>query len=402
VQDSGLKTIAIVGASLAGLRAAETLRSEGFDGRLILVGSETRLPYDRPPLTKEILRGQWDEDRIGLRRAPWEELDLDMRLGRTAVRLRPEARTLELDDGATIAYDGAIIATGASARRLPNQPDMDGLFTIRSLDDALALREALENGPRVAVLGAGFIGAEIAASARAMGCEVTMIDMEAAPMVRGLGLELGGIAGTLHRDNGVELRLGVGAAKIEGASSVEGVALTDGSLIESDVVVVGIGVSPNTQWLADSGIALNDGVLCDQTCATSVDNVVAAGDVARWRHPHYDEPVRFEHWTNAVEQAVHAAKRLLHGPSVGAFAPIPLFWTDQFGVKIQVAGTVGATDEVCVVEGDPAKYRFAALVRRGSKLGGVVTFRRARLFIKYSQMIADGLTWDEALEAAKT
>jgi NADPH-dependent 2,4-dienoyl-CoA reductase/sulfur reductase-like enzyme len=396
-----MNTIAIVGASLAGLRAAETLRSEGFDGRLILVGSETRLPYDRPPLTKEILRGQWDEDRIGLRRAPWEELDLDLRLGRTAVRLRPEARTLELDDGATIAYDGAIIATGASARRLPNQPDMDGLFTIRSLDDALALREALENGPRVAVLGAGFIGAEIAASARAMGCEVTMIDMEAAPMVRGLGLELGGIAGTLHRDNGVELRLGVGAAKIEGASSVEGVALTDGSLIESDVVVVGIGVSPNTQWLADSGIALNDGVLCDETCATSVENVVAAGDVARWRHPHYDEPVRFEHWTNAVEQAVHAAKRLLHGPSVGAFAPIPLFWTDQFGVKIQVAGTVGATDEVCVVEGDPAKYRFAALVRRGSKLGGVVTFRRARLFIQYSQMIADGLGWDEALEAAK-
>jgi NADPH-dependent 2,4-dienoyl-CoA reductase/sulfur reductase-like enzyme len=182
---------------------------------------------------------------------------------------------------------------------------------------------------------------------------------------------------------------------------VDGVALTDGSLIESDVVVVGIGVTPNTQWLVDSGIALNDGVLCDETCATSAENIVAAGDVVRWRHPHYDEPVRFEHWTNAVEQAVHAAKRLLHGPSVGAFAPIPLFWTDQFGVKIQVAGTVGATDEVRVVEGDPAEYRFAALVRRGSKLGGVVTFRRARSFIKYSQMIADGLGWDEALEAAK-
>lgn len=395
-----MNTIAIVGASLAGLRAAETLRSEGFDGRVVLIGAENRLPYDRPPLTKEILRGEWDEDRIALRREPWEDLDLDLRLGRIATGLRPGPQAVDLDDGETIVYDGAIVATGASVKRLPDQPELPGVFCLRTLDDALTLRSALEKRPRVVVLGGGFIGAEVAASARTMGCDVAIVEPEPVPMVRGLGLRLGEAAATLHRREGVDLRTGVGARGIGGRNAVEFVELTDGSKIACEAVVVGIGVRPATNWLANSGLKLDDGVLCDETCAASAEGIVAAGDVARWRHPKYEKPVRFEHWTNAVEQAVHAAKRLLHGPEVGAFAPVPIFWTDQFGVKMQVAGDVGRDDEIKVVDGDPAELRFVALVRSGAKLGGVVAFKRPRLFIKYSEMIENDASWEEAIAAA--
>jgi 3-phenylpropionate/trans-cinnamate dioxygenase ferredoxin reductase subunit len=395
-----LRTIAIVGASLAGLRAAETLRSEGFDGRLILVGAEDRLPYDRPPLTKEILRGEWGEDRIALRREPWEDLDLDLRLGRIATGLRPGPQAVDLDDGETIVYDGAVIATGAAVKRLPDQPDMPGVFCLRTLDDALALRDALEARPRVVVLGGGFIGAEVAASARTMGCEVSIVEPEPVPMLRGFGLQIGEAAAALHRREGVDLRTGVGARAIRGQGEVEAVELSDGSTIDCGVVLVGIGVRPATHWLVDSGLALDDGVLCDETCAASAAGIVAAGDVARWRHPRYEKPVRFEHWANAVEQAVHAAKRLLHGPAVGPFAPVPTFWTDQFGVKMQVAGSVGRDDEIKIVDGDPAGFRFVALARSGAKLGGVVAFKRPRLFIKYSEMIGDDASWDEAVAAA--
>jgi NADPH-dependent 2,4-dienoyl-CoA reductase/sulfur reductase-like enzyme len=271
---------------------------------------------------------------------------------------------------------------------------------LRTLDDALALRGALEKRPRVVVLGAGFIGAEVAASARTMGCEVAIVEPEPVPMLRGFGLQIGEAAAALHRREGVDLRTGIGARGIRGRGKVESVELSDGSSIDCGVVVVGIGVRPATHWLEDSGLALDDGVLCDETCAASADGVVAAGDVARWRHPRYEAPVRFEHWTNAVEQSVHAAKRLLHGPEVGPFAPVPVFWTDQFGVKMQVAGSVGRDDEIKIVDGDPSELRFVALVRNGAKLAAVVAFKRPRLFIKYSEMIGNDASWDDAVAAA--
>ena len=397
-----LQNIAIAGASLAGLRAAESLRRLGYDGRLVVVGAEKHLPYDRPPLSKELLQGRWDVDKIGLRKRPYEELALDLRLGVRAQSLDLAARELALDDGTRERFDALVIATGASPRRLRGQPELAGLHVLRSLDDALAIRAALDARPRVLIVGAGFIGAEVAASCRARGLEVTVVEPLPVPLARGLGESMGRVCGELHRDHGVDLRCGVGVTRVEGAGRVERVALSDGAVLPADLVVVGIGAAPETAWLAGSGLRIDDGVVCDSHCAAAP-GVFAAGDVARWHNPLFDEVMRVEHWSNAVEQGSYVAERLA-GSDVGAgpFAPVPFFWSDQYDVKIQFAGRMRPDDEVRVVAGSLAERKFTALYGRAGRLSGVLTFSRPRDLAKYRRLVAERADFASAIAAAST
>jgi NADPH-dependent 2,4-dienoyl-CoA reductase/sulfur reductase-like enzyme len=395
-----LDRVLIVGASLAGLRAAEALRRHGFEGRLVAVGAEAHMPYDRPPLSKELLAGAWEPARCALARDETEALEVEWRLGCAATGLDLAARRVELADGSRVDFDGLVIATGASPRSLPDQPELEGLFTLRSLDDALRLRAALDAGPRVAVVGAGFIGAEVAATCRGRGLDVTLIEALPLPLERALGARIGSLVADLHRDHGVDLRLGVGVREVRGEKRVEGLELSDGSRVDAEVVVVGIGVRPATGWLEGSGIALDDGVLCDEACRASAPGVVAAGDVARWPNPRTGDVMRLEHWTNASEQADAAARTLLAGEG-GAppFAPVPFFWSDQYDRKIQFAGSVHASDAMRVVDGAIEERRFVALYERGGRLRGVLGVNRPRLVMKARRLLREDASFDEALAA---
>ncbi len=399
-----LKSVAIVGISLAGLRAAETFRREGFAGRIVAIGAEPHLPYDRPPLSKELLRGDWEPDQLVLRKQGVDDLDLEWRLDARAVALHTDTNVVELHDGERIAFDGLVIATGASPRRLPNQPDLGGVFTLRTLDDALALRELLDGHPKVVVIGAGFIGAEIAATCRIRGLDVTVLEALPQPMVRGLGPELGAVLAGIHREHGVDLRTNVVVESIEGdgAGQVRGVRLADGSLVAADVVVVGIGVVPETGWLEGSGLTLDNGVVCDETCLAAP-GIVAAGDVARWPNPLFDgRLMRLEHWTNATEQGVHAARRLLGHEE--PFAPVPFVWSDQYDRKIQTVGVVSADPDVDVYVGHGtfADRQFVALFGQGGRLLGALGFNRPRFVMQYRRMIAERGSWDDAVAFANS
>jgi 3-phenylpropionate/trans-cinnamate dioxygenase ferredoxin reductase subunit len=405
-----MRTVAIVGTSLAGLRAAETFRREGFDGRIVAIGAEPHLPYDRPPLSKELLRGDWEPDQLVLRKQGVDDLDLDWRLDARAVALRLDAHEVELHDGERVAFDGLVIATGATPRRLPNQPNFAGVFTLRTLDDALALRELLDGHPKVVVIGAGFIGAEIAATCRTRGLDVTVLEALPQPMVRGLGPELGSVLAAMHREHGVDLRtdvvvdaiVGDGDGDGDGDGWVRGVRLGDGSVVAADVVVVGIGVVPETAWLAGSGLTLDNGIVCDETCLAAP-GVVAAGDVARWPNPLFDGALmRLEHWTNATEQGVHAARRLLGHTE--PFAPVPFVWSDQYDRKIQTVGVVSAEPDVDVhiAHGTLAERQFVALFGRGGRLLGALGFNRPRFVMQYRRIISERGTWDDALQLANS
>jgi NADPH-dependent 2,4-dienoyl-CoA reductase/sulfur reductase-like enzyme len=393
-----VERIVVVGASLAGLRAAEALRWGGFTGTLVLVGAEEHPPYDRPPLSKQVLAGNWDADRVWLRKPDdYEPLGLDLRLGQQATDLDVAGREVVLHGGERLPYDAAILATGAAPRRLPGTPQLDGVVELRTLDDALALRAAFEQQPRVVVVGAGFIGAEVAATARQRGLDVTVLEALPVPLSRGLGDRMGMACAALHLDHGVDLRCGVGVAGFEGEERVSGVRLTDGSVVPADVVVVGVGVAPATAWLESSGLELNDGVVCDEHCRAAP-GVYAAGDVARWTNPLFDESMRVEHWTNAAEQGQAAAENLLAGEGRGTpFAPVPFFWSDQYDVKIQFAGRSRPGDDVEVVDGSLEAHRFVALYGRAGRLVGCLGFSRPRLVMTYRRLLAEGASWDEAL-----
>ncbi len=404
-----LDRVAVVGASLAGLRACETLRMEGFTGTITLVGAETEQPYDRPPLSKKLLAGEWDGDRIRLRKPEaFDELNLDLRLGVRATALDPERRILGLADGTEVAYDGLVIATGAAPRRLPGQPVLDGICELRTLADALDLRSRfVEPSTRVTVIGAGFIGLEVAATARHAGCVVTVLEGAPSPLVRGLGVELGAAVASVHARHDVDLRCGVQVSAIEGADGrVSGVRLSDGTLIGSDVVVVGVGVSPATEWLIGSGLELGDGVVCDDTLWTGAPGVYAAGDCARWHNhvfdPHDDAVMRVEHWTNAAEQGAAAARNLLAVTAGGTPTPyesVPFFWSDHFESRIQFVGRAHGGDDVHVFAGS-IDGSFAALYGWEGRLRGVLGVSMPKMVMPFRTLIASKASWSEALEKA--
>jgi len=399
-----VRTVVVVGASLAGLRATETLRREGFDGRIVLVGAEPHLPYDRPPLSKQLLAGEWEPQDLALRRTPYDELDVELRLGARATALDAAGRLLTLEGDESLPFDGALLATGAAPRTPPGTPDLDGIFVLRTVDDALDLRARLDGRPRVVVIGAGFIGSEVAATCRMRGLEVTVLEALPAPLVRGLGPVLGMVCGELHRDHGVDLRLGVGVAAIEGDGKVERVRLDDGSTVEADIVVVGVGVAPVTDWLDGSGLVLDNGIVCDETLLAAP-GIVAAGDVARWPNPMFDgEVMRLEHWTNAAEQGVAAARRLLvaEGDAADAYAPVPFVWSDQYDRKIQTVGHFRGDDEMEVVYGSLDERRFVAVFGRDGRLVGALGFSMPAKVMQYRKMIEERASFADALERARS
>ena len=369
-----LDTIVVVGASLAGVRLVQALRREGFGGRIVLVGAETHWPpFDRPPLSKQVLTGDWDPDKARLR-VP-DPFDAELVLGRRAVALDLVASTLTLDDGSAVAFDGLVIATGASPITLPGTDDIAGVHVLRSIDDCLALRRDLASARRVAVVGAGVIGCEVASSCRTLGLEVTLVEALDVPLTRVLGPEMGRVATALHESHGVDVRLSTRVVAIEGDGTVERLQLSDGPVVEADVVVVGVGVRPATGWLEGSGLTVDDGVVCDEACVAvgSEGRVVAAGDVARWVHPLYGRSMRVEHWTNASDQASHAAKALLLGAdAAGPFSAVPYFWSDQHGTKFQLVGTSGPGDDVAVVEGSLEDDKFVATFGRDGVVVGAL------------------------------
>jgi NADPH-dependent 2,4-dienoyl-CoA reductase/sulfur reductase-like enzyme len=399
----GPETVVVVGASLAGLRAAEELRRLGFDGRLVMVGAESHLPYDRPPLSKAVLAGEAQGDDIVLRHQAPDDLDVDWRLGRRAVGLEVASRTIELDDGEQITGDrGIVIATGATPRRLAGIPALAGIHELRTLDDCLAIRADLDAGARrVVIIGAGFIGSEVAATCRGRHLDVTVLEALPAPMVRGLGPVLGAVLAGLHRDHGVDLRTGVGVEGVDGVERVERVRLADGTTVDADVVVVGVGVVPATAWLEGSGLTIDNGVVCDETLLAAP-GIVAAGDVCRWPNPLFGgELMRLEHWTNATEQGIAAGARLVVGDDATPFAPVPFVWSDQYDVKIQVAGDVRGDDRLEVVDGSLDERRFVAAIGRGDRLVGAVGFSRPRVLMQYRRLVAEGTSWDDALAVAE-
>ena len=396
-------SVSIVGASLAGYWAAETLRRDGFKGRISLIGDEPHAPYDRPPLSKKFLAGDLDDDRLPLTTAEkLADLGLEMRLGCRATGLDVATRTLEVD-GVAEPYDGLLIATGARCRNLPGTAGLPGVHTLRTRDDAEAIRDALANGARrVVVVGAGFIGAEVASTAIGRGAEVTMVEALEAPFGRVLGVEMGAVMADVHRRHGVDLRTGVGVDEVLGDDRLVGVRLADGATLEADLLVVGIGVVPNTDWLEGSGLTLDDGVVCDETCLAAPD-VVAAGDVARWANPRYGEVMRVEHWDNAVQQGVHAARRLLQSDEEATpYAPVPWFWTDQYDRKVQLAGRPHTDDEVRVVAGSTAEHRFAAFYGRDGRFTAALGMNRPRQVMQSKSLLDAGASWDEALAFAST
>ena len=419
-----MQSVAIVGGSLAGLRAAETLRSDGFNGTIHFIGEETRLPYDRPPLSKEVLGGKMEVANAGLiSQEAFDALRLELHLGKRAVGLDAERRAVKLekvgagDAGATeeVAADGIVIATGARPRELPGTEGIGGVYTLRTMEDCLALKAEFEAGPKVVVIGAGFIGAEVAATARNLGLDVTVVEMLATPLARVLGDTMGQVMADLHRENGVDLRLGVGVNEVAAGDDgrVASVELSDGTSIEADVVVVGIGVVPNTEWLEGSGLEIDNGVVCDETLLAAP-GITAAGDAARWSNRRFGETMRVEHWDNAIEQGIAAARRLLAGGWEGEgesgggepgeatpFTPVPWFWSDQYDRKIQLAGRSSPDGKVEIVTGTLEERRFAAIYEREGKLVGVLGMNRPRHVMQYRQLIVDGASWEEALAFAQ-
>ncbi|MFE3446643.1 NAD(P)/FAD-dependent oxidoreductase [Nocardia sp. NPDC059180] len=394
--------IVIVGAGLAGLRTAEELRRAGYEGELILLGDESRPPYDRPPLSKQFVRGETDDTT--LRPAEFfTEKKIDLRLNQEAVGVDAEARRLRLADGSALDYSELIIATGLRPRRLPGLPDLGGVHVLRNHADAAALRSELGGAKVALVIGAGFIGCELAASFRASGVEVVLVEPQPTPLASVLGEQIGALVARMHRDEGVDLRCGTGVDSLlaDDGGKVRGVLLTDGSEVAADLVVIGVGSRPVTEWLAESGIELAEpaaggGVLADEVGRTSAAGVWAVGDVAAWLHD-TGARKRVEHWTNAGEQAKLLACALL-GAEPPTAARVPYFWSDQYDVKIQALGTPGATDEVRIVSDDGRK--FLAYYIQDGILTGVVGAGMTAQVMKTRAKIAAGAPVAELLGAS--
>lgn len=410
------RNLVVVGASLAGLRAVEAARKAGFAGAITLIGAEPHLPYDRPPLSKAYLEPQPAGDpappppTFRTEAMLRDELGVDLRLGTAATGLRVDRKEVLLGDRAqdsdavgydAVGYDALVIATGASARTLPGADGLAGVHPLRTLDDAIAVRRALDAGARTVVIGAGFIGSEIASGARKRGLPVTVVEALPTPLVRAVGEAMGGVCAALHHRNGTDLRCGVGVTAVDGDGRVERVLLSDGSAVEADLVVVGVGATPATGWLDDSGLRLDNGVVCDANLCTGAEGVYAAGDVARWHNSLFDRPMRLEHWTSAAEQGAVAARNALDPGSATPYRTVPYFWSDWYDSRIQFVGVPTAT-EVSVVDGDMARDgRCVALYRDGDRLVGALTINGQSVIMKYRALIMKGTSWPDALAFAE-
>ncbi|MEY4130961.1 MAG: hypothetical protein RLZZ31_1085 [Actinomycetota bacterium] len=416
---SELPTIAIVGASLAGLSAARTLRREGFNGSIVVLDADPALPYDKPPLSKQLLAGDWDPEKIVLS-AVNEDLQLDLRRATRAIALDTANRQLTFTtsqsaasdvapgERETLTYDGLILACGASARWLPGTQGIAGVHVVRSLDDSLQLRDELEANPsRVVVIGAGFIGAEVASTCRKRGLNVTLIEAMPLPLGHILGEQVGEVCAEIHRMNGVDLRLGTGIEKLntiqtDEGERVVGVTLSNGETIDAEVVVIGIGVAVNTQWLENSGLQLENGIVCDNTLKAAA-NVVACGDIARYPSARMGQMVRIEHWEHAIAGGEAAARTLLaemSGQPGPVFDALPWFWSDQYDRKIQLAGRPGPDDSFEIVHGSLEEFRFVALYGKGDKLTAVLGMNRPRHVVQLRTIMEQGATLAEAREKA--
>lgn len=383
-----MKTVAVVGASLAGLSAARSLRKRGYDGRLVVIGDELHRPYDRPPLSKEFLAGSLGEADLALETDD-EDLRADWLLGVRATGLDGPQRAVRLADGSEVRADGVVIATGAAARTLPGTAGLAGVHTLRTLDDARALRDELALGGRLVVIGGGFIGAEVASTAYALGLDVTVVEAAPTPLAGPLGATMGGIVSALHADHGVRLLCGVGVKGLSGGSRVDAVLLEDGRSLPADLVVVGVGARPCVEWLAGSGVELTDGVVCGSDGRTALAGVVAVGDCASWYDPRAGLHRRVEHWTGARERPDAAVAALLAGGAVEPAAPRPpYFWSDQYGVRIQFAGHAAGADSVTIEEGARDDRNVLAVYRRAGHPVAVLGMNQPRLFMRWRKQLA--------------
>ncbi|MGP3927207.1 NAD(P)/FAD-dependent oxidoreductase [Streptomyces sp. 8N616] len=386
--------ILAVGASLAGLRTCMALRKLGYDGRLTVIGDEPHLPYDRPPLSKEFLLGKADRVDLPL---PVADFGITWQIGRRATGLDLAARTVEVDDGALFPFEGLVIATGSAARPWPAPMPSAGVHTLRGLDDARALRTALSRGGRLLVIGAGFVGSEVAATARGAGVEVTLVEPAPQPLRRAVGEAAGEFVAALHRRAGVDLRTSTRVLSLMGDRELRGARLSDGTDVTATAAVVALGSVPSTDWLTESVLCIKDGVLCDRHArvllrnGTPAPGVVAAGDVTRWPHPWADAPgISLGHWSHATEQAETAAQSLLFPEAPADYRPVPSFWSDQYDVKFRSVGLPALADSVDVRENDPDARRLdVAYYRQGRLIGALTGNRVGRIAAYRAQLAAD-------------
>ena len=392
-----MRQVVVVGAALAGLSAARALRERGYDGRLVLVGAEPHLPYDRPPLSKAFLTGAADRADLDLLAPADDALDLTFRLGVAATALRPAERTVVLADGNELVADGVVLATGARARTLTGLGAPLGVHTLRTVDDAIALRDDLGRSGSLVVVGGGFIGAEVASSARSLGLAVTVVEALGTPLAGPLGPQLGAVSAALHADHGVRLLTGTGVSRLVGDDRVTAVELADGTSLPADVVVVGVGAQPNLEWLAGSGVELDGGVVTDASCATNVPGVVAVGDCASSYDPMLGRHRRVEHWTHALQQPATAAATLLGSRPAPAYTAAPYFWSEQYGRQLQLAGSHQPGDAVTVVEGSTDSRSFVATYERDGRLVAVLGLDAGGAFARWRRTLR---TQHAALAAA--
>ncbi|MEQ4726233.1 FAD-dependent oxidoreductase [Nonomuraea sp. B19D2] len=394
-----MNRIVIVGGSAGGLATAEGLRRAGYAGVITLVGQEPHPPYDRPPLSKQILTGQWGPDRLTLRgKEELHSLSLDLRLGVPAIGLDLSGGSVALADGAEVPYDALVIATGVRPRHLPGSEVVPGVHTLRTLDDAVSLKARLLPGRRLVIVGAGFVGAEVAAVATGLGVKVTLLEAGPLPLAQALGEQAGHVLAEIHRGHGVDLRTHAAVAEIVSAGgAVTGVRLADDTVLPADDVLVAIGSVPNTEWLGGSGLSAGDGLVCDEFSAAAP-SVYGVGDVARWHNPLFDTAMRIEHRTNAAEQGLAVAHNLLHPQARRPFAPVPYFWSDQYGMKIQAYGHLRDHDEARILESNLAERRLLIAYRTGDRVAGVLAVGMSPKILRaWRALIAARTPWATAI-----
>jgi len=392
-------TLVVAGASLAGLRAVEAARRAGFAEEIVLLGAENHLAYDRTALSKASLAGDAPVAQLQSVDVLRDELKVDVRLGVAATGLDPAAKVVRTSTG-DVPYSTLVIATGAAARVPAGTPALDGVLVLRTIEDSAALRERLRPGAKVLIVGAGFIGSEVASSARYLGAVPTIIDAAPVPLVRAVGADIGRALTCLHGRNGTSVRLGATVHEYLGRTSVEGVTLTTGESLPADVLVIGVGAAPTTGWLEGSGIDLHPidrGIVCDEFLRTSVPGVFAAGDLAHWPNADLDATMRLENWTNAADQGMRAGTNAVTPEVMVPYRTVPYFWSDWYGQRIQFVGAA-ATDDVEFLSGEPDGDRFVAAIWRGERLIGAATLNEPRKIMKLRRLIAELGTRPRVLE----